>query len=121
MYRREMCPREDVESNEAELFKILKKVGSGNRKSKGFHVANLLGGVYQDHNILLGDVHFGNVGLRSHSLKPWGVPRHKGLVVTDLGDLGQAPRVRGTYPAIKTVNPHLMQRYASAIPVLPCR
>jgi hypothetical protein len=121
MHRRGMCDVEDIAANEKELAKILKRVGLGNRPSKGYHVAQLLAEVYKKHGILLGDVHFGNVGLRTHSLKPWRVPGHKRLVVTDLGDLGQAPRTRGSYPAIATVNPPFLRPYEEAIPVIPCR
>lgn len=48
-------------------------------------------------------MHFQNVGRRVHDLSEWGVKRHKKLVVTDLGDLGQAIRTEGTYPAIRSL------------------
>jgi hypothetical protein len=119
MRRRGLCSRDRVAENEGDLVKLLKRVGLTDRKSKGYHVANLLAHAYEEHGVLLGDVHFGNVGLRRHSLKPWGVKGHRALVVTDLGDLGQAPMTTDQYPRIATVNPNMLKRYENAIPVLP--
>ena len=116
---RQTCDGQDVQLAEHELAKILKQVGSP-ASSKGKYVASLIGDAYKKHGILLGDVHFGNVGLRRHDLSKFGVKRHRDLVVTDLGDLGQAPRGMGGYPDVPEIrkNPGLYQRLFDEIPVL---
>lgn len=118
--RRGLCPPDDVKKAEKDLAAILKKVGrtAHGKPSKGRYVADLIASAYRHHNVLLGDVHYANVGLRVHDLSRWKVPFHHDLVVTDLGDLGQAIRVRGSYPAIKTLQNPAMEQLAERIPTL---
>ena len=113
------CGSADVRKAERELDVILKKIGTP-ASSKGKYVSSLITMAYRDHGILLGDVHFANVGLRRHDLSQFGVKRHKDLVVTDLGDLGQSPRTDGDYPKINAIqkNPRLYEALFDEIPVL---
>lgn len=114
--RKGMCPQGQVEKELALFNRLLKQVATSGKARKGQYVAALIKEAWQQHELLFGDIHFGNVGLRRHDLSEWGVPRHKKLVITDLGHLGQAPRTPGGYPSIKTLkNPEAI---ASHIPVL---
>ena len=109
------CGAGDRVAAERELASILRRLHT----KKGSHVSDLIGSVYHKHGVLLGDVHMANVGLRRHDLSEFGVKRHKQLVVTDLGDLGQAPIRRGNYPEIKMLkNPSAYARLADEIPFL---
>lgn len=113
------CGPGGVAHAEQELGRILRLVGTP-ASSKGRYVAQLIDDAYQDHGILLGDVHFANVGLRRHNLSAFGVKRHKDLVVTDLGDLGQAPRSLGHYPTIREIrkNPDAFAALVRDVPVI---
>lgn len=71
---------------EKEFYSLTKKLN----KTPGQYVGDLLRYAYQRQRIMLGDVHFENVGQRCHNLKrKYRVPAHKKLVVTDLGDPGK--------------------------------
>lgn len=112
-----VCDPTDRDQAHAAFNAILARIASA---KKGKHVADLIGMLYDEHRILLGDVHFGNVGLRRHNLREFGVKRHRQLVVTDLGDLAQAPIPQGLYPSIPLLsNPMAMSKLAESIPTVP--
>jgi hypothetical protein len=94
------CNQQILNKQLAIFNKLLNTVATSGKAKKGEHVANLIAKAYGKGDLLIGDIHPGNVGLRRHSLSKWKVPRHNKLVITDLGDLGQPPMVIGSYPKI---------------------
>lgn len=75
------------------------------QKTKGKRVGEFLEAAYKSkRKLLLGDIHYDNVGFRRHNLREFGVPRHKDLIVTDLGDIGQPPITEDKHPRIKILN-----------------
>lgn len=109
---RGVCNGSDVAKEEKVFYQVLAKASGG----PGEYVMDLLRDAYERHDLIFGDVHFANVGLRCHDLSEFGVKRHKKLVVTDLGDFAQNPLVRGSYPEIPVIrsNPELVDE----IPVI---
>lgn len=93
------------------------------------HVGTFMARAYEA-GILLGDVHPGNVGIRKHNLRQFGVPRHKEMLVTDVGDEGQAVCSEDQHPKIRRLknmpafachprHPAVMDYWTRQIPFLP--
>ncbi len=109
------CDVERLRAEEKVLKGLLGQIKTGPAR----YVSRLLNRAYVDHRIVLGDVHYDNVGKRHHDLKSFGVPFHHDLVVSDLGDWGQNPITWDKYPKIKVVeNPMRLSALAEGIPVL---
>lgn len=100
------------------------------RTTEARHVGTFMAQAYAA-GILLGDVHPGNVGIRTHGLRDFGVPGHRKMVITDVGDEGQAICSEDQHPRIRTVknmpaaaglchprDPRVMNYWVSQIPTL---
>lgn len=85
--RRGECDPEKVVEAQQDLFDLMDELKS----TPGVYVGKLIRSAWTKHGILLGDVHYDNVGSRVHNLTKFGVKNHRKLVVTDLGDWGQTP------------------------------
>jgi hypothetical protein len=94
------------------------------RETSARHVGTFMAQAYAN-GVLLGDVHPGNVGMRRHNLKKFGVPVSRTMVVADVGDEGQAVCPEDDHPGVKVLknpyhprHPSVMAYWASRIPVL---
>lgn len=111
------------------------------RSTSARHVGTFMAQAYE-HGVLLGDVHPGNVGMRRHNLRKFGVPVSKTMVVADVGDEGQPVCVEGDHPRVRVLknrgrgyvpaglvtihwrpyhprHPENMGYWSSRVPVLP--
>lgn len=97
--KRGECAPGELKKAQEDLYKLT----SGLKKTPGEYVGSMIENAWKKHRLLIGDVHFDNVGSRVHNLSEFGVKRHKKLVVTDLGDSGQPPLTTDQYSMPKDV------------------
>lgn len=111
------CDPETYQESQHELLELTASLKS----TPGVYVGKLIADAWRKHGVLLGDVHYDNVGTRIHNLSAFGVKNHRKLVVTDLGDWGQSPITTDRFPSVKVL-PNPVGWYgqvAERIPVLP--
>jgi hypothetical protein len=95
------------------------------RATKARHVGTFMAEAYE-HGVLLGDIHPGNVGVRKHNLTKFGVKGAKGtMVISDVGDEGQAVCPTDQHPKVRILNnpyhprhPSNLSYWINRIPVL---
>jgi hypothetical protein len=73
------------------------------RGTKARHVGTFMAEAYES-GVLLGDIHPGNVGVRRHNLSKFGVKGHRQMVVSDVGDEGQAVCPIDQHARVRTLN-----------------
>jgi hypothetical protein len=94
------------------------------RSTEAKNVGTFVAEAYEQ-GVLLGDLHHGNVGLRRHNLRSFGVPTGRNMVVADVGDQGQPVCPSDRHPKVRVLNnpyhprhPANMAHWAAMIPVL---
>ncbi len=94
--RRSECDVADVREAEKDLIRLM----DGLKTTPGQYVGALIKKAWKRHHLMLGDVHYDNVGSRVHNLSEFGIKNHRKLVITDLGDWGQNVITSDMHPAI---------------------
>ena len=106
------CQRFEKQS-EADWLKLLDGL-----KGDALNVGKFLKEAYK-RGLFMGDVHEGNVGLRAHDLREFGVKPHRKMVVADVGDEDQPILTTDQYPRVRMLkNPAEVEYWARRIPVL---
>ena len=97
--RRGECPATEVKQAQRDMIELM----DGLKGTPATYVAALVKKAWCEQGIMLGDIHYDNVGSRVHNMKPFGVKSHKKLVITDLGDWGQTVITSDQHPTIATL------------------
>jgi len=84
---------------EIKYIRLLSKL----EDTPGEYVGKFILAAWNQKSLILGDVHFGNVGFRRHDLSKFGVPRHNKLVTIDVGDQAQPTPDESMYPKVKVL------------------
>jgi hypothetical protein len=97
------------------------------KRTPAKYIGQFMAEAYKLKDLVLGDVHYGNIGFRRHDLSEFKVPRHKLLIAIDIGDQAQPVSGEDTYPHVKKINPpprcpknpEYLRYWQDRIPVLP--